>query len=96
MIKTLLFAAAAVSLAGTAVAQSVTVRVAGDNGAVRRQIVAAAHDVCVAQFWRAPLAYYAVPSCIRATLREAEAQLHAGPIVASADVAAGDAAATVR
>jgi len=97
MFKAIAIAAAALSFAGAAQAQSITVRVAGaDSDTVHRQIVSAARDVCTAQFWDAPLAYYVVPSCVRATVSEAEVRLHATAVVASAANTGRDAAATVR
>jgi len=97
MIKAIAIAAAALSFAGAAQAQSVTVRIAGaDAAAAHRQIVLAAHSVCSAQFGYEQLAYYYVPSCIRATVSDAEARLRAPTVVASAASAGREAAASLR
>jgi hypothetical protein len=97
MFKAIALAAAALSFAGAVEAQTVTVNVAGsDSAAAHRQIVAAAHSVCEAQFWAAPLAYYAIPSCVRATVKDAEAQRRGPVVVASAADTGRDVAARLR
>ena len=97
MFKAIALAAAALSFAGAAQAQSITVHVAGsDSATAHRQIASAARSVCFAQFGYEPLAYYYVPSCVRATVKDAEAQLLSTSVVASASNTGRDAAATVR
>lgn len=77
MIKAFALAAAALSFAGAVQAQTTNVSVTGDPVQVHRQITSAARSVCGAQFGYQPLAFYYVPSCVRATVKDAEDQLRA-------------------
>lgn len=97
MIKAIAVAVAALSFAGAAQAQSITVHVAGsDTATVHRQVVAAARTVCNEQFFSAPLAYYVVPACVRDTVIATEARLRPTSVLASAADTGRNAAAMLR